>query len=87
MAVVAAVAPKFKDSFKEDLDWREIYQALAATGVKQVTAAEAYAKSNRCMWPNFTQHTSTAAAAAPTLCSSSATLAQSPHPIECAHQH
>jgi hypothetical protein len=44
---VAAVAPQFKDSFKEDLDWRQIYQALAATGVKQVNAAEAYAKSKR----------------------------------------
>jgi len=47
-ACYLAVAPKFKDSFKEDMDWREIYQTLAATGVKQVDAAEAYAKCKRC---------------------------------------
>lgn len=41
------VAPKFKDSFKEDVDWRDIYKYLAASGVKQVDAAEAYAKSKR----------------------------------------
>lgn len=39
------VAPRFKDSFKEDVDWRDIYKYLAASGVKQVDAAEAYAKS------------------------------------------
>jgi hypothetical protein len=43
----AAVAPQFKDSFKEDLDWREIYQSLSASGVQQIDAADAYAKSSR----------------------------------------
>lgn len=42
-----AVAPKFKDSFKEDLDWREIYAALVASDVKQMDAVDAYAKSKR----------------------------------------
>jgi hypothetical protein len=46
-----AVAPQFKDSFKEDLDWRVIYQGLVASGVKQVYAAEAFAKSKR--WVSF----------------------------------
>lgn len=81
----AAVAPKFKDSFKEDLDWREIYQALAATGVKQVEAAEAYAKSKRCARCAFAQH---ACAEATSTCrSSSASLAQPPYPMECLYQH
>eukprot|EP00879_Flechtneria_rotunda_P029887 GHRR01032351.1.p1 GENE.GHRR01032351.1~~GHRR01032351.1.p1 ORF type:complete len:220 (+),score=37.83 GHRR01032351.1:346-1005(+) len=39
------VAPQFKDSFKENLDWKDIYYALQSTGVKSVEASEAFAKS------------------------------------------
>lgn len=39
------VAPQFKDQFKEDIDWRDIYKTLQSTGVKQIDAKEAYAKS------------------------------------------
>jgi rhodanese-related sulfurtransferase len=39
------VAPQFKDQFKEDVDWRDIYNSLQSTGVKQVDATDAYAKS------------------------------------------
>ncbi|WIA35407.1 hypothetical protein OEZ86_003852 [Tetradesmus obliquus] len=38
------VIPRFKDSFKEDLEWRDIYEALSSTGVKQLEPKEAYAK-------------------------------------------
>jgi hypothetical protein len=41
------VIPRFKDSFKEDLEWRDIYAALSATGVKQLEPKEAYAKCKR----------------------------------------
>lgn len=42
-----AVAPRFKDNFKEDLDWREIYAALCAQGgVNGVTAEEAYKQTS-----------------------------------------
>lgn len=38
------VAPRFKDSFKEDVEWRDIHAALSATGVKSVEAKDAYSK-------------------------------------------
>lgn len=41
------VIPRFKDSFKEDLEWRDIYEALSSTGVKQLEPKEAYAKCKR----------------------------------------
>jgi hypothetical protein len=42
------VAPRFKDSFKEDIDWRDMYKELvAAGGVASVTPREAFNKSRR----------------------------------------
>lgn len=42
------VAPQFKELFKEDLDWKEIYQTLQRNGgVKQIDATEAAEKSRR----------------------------------------
>ncbi|EFJ41288.1 hypothetical protein VOLCADRAFT_107756 [Volvox carteri f. nagariensis] len=41
------VAPRFKEAFKEPVDWRDMYSALAARGVKTVTAEEAYAKAKK----------------------------------------
>ncbi|GIL57869.1 hypothetical protein Vafri_13094 [Volvox africanus] len=41
------VAPRFKEAFKEPVDWREMHSVLAAKGVKTVTAAEAYAKAKK----------------------------------------
>ncbi|GLI63265.1 hypothetical protein VaNZ11_006169 [Volvox africanus] len=41
------VAPRFKEAFKEPVDWREMHGVLAAKGVKTVTAAEAFAKAKK----------------------------------------
>jgi hypothetical protein len=41
------VIPRFKDSFKEDLEWRDIYSALSSAGVKQLQPKEVYAKCKR----------------------------------------
>lgn len=38
------IIPLFKDSFKEPISWMDIYPELAKTGVKTITAEEAYAK-------------------------------------------
>lgn len=44
------VAPRFKDQFKEAVDWRDVYAALSASGARAVDPAEAAAKSNRCVY-------------------------------------
>jgi hypothetical protein len=41
------VAPRFKDSFKEEIDWKDMYPELVKSGVKAVAPAEAYAKRKR----------------------------------------
>lgn len=42
------VAPRFKESFKEPVDWRDMYRDLVARGgVKTVTPEEAYGKARR----------------------------------------
>jgi hypothetical protein len=41
------VIPRFKDSFKEDLEWRDIYAALSSAGVKQLQPKEVYTKCKR----------------------------------------
>ena len=42
-----AVAPRFREQFKEDLDWREIYAALVQQGgVRTVTASDAYRQTS-----------------------------------------
>lgn len=42
-----AVAPRFREQFKEDLDWREIYAALVQQGgVRTVTAQDAYRQTS-----------------------------------------
>ncbi|KAF6264114.1 hypothetical protein COO60DRAFT_1485929 [Scenedesmus sp. NREL 46B-D3] len=38
------VIPRFKDSFKEDLEWRDIYAALSTAGVKQLESKETFDK-------------------------------------------
>lgn len=42
------VAPRFRDNFKEPLDWKEIYTGLVSKGgVRTVSAREAYDKTRR----------------------------------------
>ena len=41
------VAPRFKESFKEDIDWKDMYPELVKSGIKSVRPAEAYAKRKR----------------------------------------
>lgn len=42
-----AVAPRYRENFKETLDWREIYAALVAQGgVRTVTAEDAYKQTS-----------------------------------------
>ncbi|GLC65641.1 hypothetical protein PLESTF_000321900 [Pleodorina starrii] len=41
------VAPRFKEAFKEPVDWRDMYAALTARGVRSVTPEEAYAKAKK----------------------------------------
>jgi hypothetical protein len=42
------VAPRFKDSFKEDIDWRDMYKELVqGGGVPSITPREAFNKRKR----------------------------------------